>query len=245
MGLAIYIYNYGKEKGLVWQFTKSADAPWQNGCSESLIRLRKRNLMLSIGSNVLTFSELQTIIFEISNLLNERPIGMKSSNPVKMDYLCPNDLILGRASSSVPPGSFDEKCNPNRRYKFCQTIITDIWKRWHRLYFDTLIVQQKWHTTMRNVCVGDIVLLQDTNAIRGNWQLAEVCEAIPGCDGKVRNAKVRYKTLSVTKDYTGTKDVVINRSVHRLVLVLPDSPIVETILGGMHHALIVLIYPFR
>ena len=62
-----------------------------------------------------TFSELQTIIFEISNLLNEKPIGMKSSYSVKMDYLCPNDLILGRASSRVPPGSFDEKCNPNRR----------------------------------------------------------------------------------------------------------------------------------
>ena len=122
MGLAIYIYNYGKEKGLMWQFTKSADAPWQNGCSESLIRLTKRNLMLSIGSNVLTFSELQTIIFEISNLLNERPIGMKSSNPVKMAYLCPNDLILGRASSNVPPGSFE--------FQLCNHTSTGIQKLW-------------------------------------------------------------------------------------------------------------------
>ena len=177
--------------------------------------------MLSVGSNILTFNEIQMIVFEISNLLNERPIGLKSSNPAKMDYLCPNDLILGRAYSSVPPGPFDARCNPKKRLQFCQTLVDDFWRRWHRLSFDSLIVEQKWHTTCRNVCVGDIVLLQDSNSIRGKWLLAEVCEGEPGSDGKVRDVKIRYKTLSDAKDYEGSKDMIINRSVHKLILILP------------------------
>lgn len=57
-----------------WDFT-SADAPWQNGCSEALIKLIKKALTVVIGDSILTFSELQTVCFEAANLVNERPIG--------------------------------------------------------------------------------------------------------------------------------------------------------------------------
>ena len=186
-----YIQHFGKDKGLTWEFTKAADAPWENGCSESLIRLTKRNIVLSIGSNVLTIGELQMIVFEVANLLNERPIGMKSIDPLAMSHLCPNDLLLGRASSRAPSGSFDYRCGPNKRYQFCQQIVDDYWKRWHRCYFESLIVRQKWHTTCRNLCKGDIVLLEDSNSIRGSWRLAEVEEAVPGKDGKVRDVTIK------------------------------------------------------
>ena len=64
-------------------------------------------------------------------------------------------------------------------------------------------------------------MLQDSNAVRGKWKLAEVCEVEPGSDGKVRNVKVRYKNQGQTGGYEGSKDIVVNRSVHRLVLILP------------------------
>ena len=107
------------------------------------------------------------------------------------------------ASVRVPSGNYDDNCNSRKRHRFCQTIVNDFWKRWHRLYFDTLIIQQKWHTTKRNLSVGDIVLLQDSNVIRGKWRLAEVCEAIAGNDGNVRDVKVRYKPLNDSQEYTG------------------------------------------
>jgi hypothetical protein len=58
-----------------------------------------------------------------------------------------------------------------------------------RDYFHTLVVRQKWHTEKRNVQVGDVVLLQDSNNIRGQWKLAQIVEATPGMDGKVRDVK--------------------------------------------------------
>ena len=59
----------------------------------------------------MTFSELQTVMFEVANLLNERPIGTKETDPNEGSYLRPNDLILGRASSNVPIGQWDEAEN--------------------------------------------------------------------------------------------------------------------------------------
>ena len=55
------------ESGMIWKTNKSTDAPWENGCSESLIKSVKRCLKSSEGEHVMTFSELQTVAFEVSN----------------------------------------------------------------------------------------------------------------------------------------------------------------------------------
>ncbi|CAC5404639.1 unnamed protein product [Mytilus coruscus] len=93
------IKMFGNGNGMEWEFTKAADAPWENGCSEALIKSVKKSLSLAIGQSIMTFSELQTVLFEVANILNERPIGTSTSDPNEGTYLCPNDLILGRASS--------------------------------------------------------------------------------------------------------------------------------------------------
>ena len=46
-------------------------------------------------------------------------------------------------------------------------------------------------------------------------------EAIPGKDGKVRDVTVKYKNLNEEKGYIGGKEILLKRSVHKLVLVLP------------------------
>jgi hypothetical protein len=66
----------------------------------------------------MTFAELQTVMFEVANYINERPIGLKNNDPNEGSYLCPNDLLLGRASSSVPPGSWSAKECFKLRWKF-------------------------------------------------------------------------------------------------------------------------------
>ena len=67
-------------EGFEWNFTPT-DAPWQNATSESLIRLVKRSLKAAIGESILTFSELQTVLFEVANLIHERPIGRHLRSP--------------------------------------------------------------------------------------------------------------------------------------------------------------------
>ena len=216
------IFNFGTKQGLVWSFNKSADAPFQNGCSESLIRLVKRGIMISVGNNILSYSELLSAFYEIANLLNERPIGIKPGNDISLgSYLCPNDLILGRNNVRVPHEVFDESSNALKRYQFINQIVDSFWRKWQRDFFPTLLVRQKWHVNTRNVKVGDIVLVQDKNALKGVWKLAQIIKTSYGSDNMVRNVTLRYKITKSDSNYTGQPDSYMDRSVRSLVIILP------------------------
>ncbi len=89
------------EKGMKWKFV-APTAAHHNGCAESLIRVTKAALKKSIGDEVLTPLECQTVLFETANLLNQRPIGRIPNAPADGTYLCPNDIVLGRASTNTP-----------------------------------------------------------------------------------------------------------------------------------------------
>ena len=43
--------------------------------------------------------------------------------------------------------------------------------------------------------VGNVVLIQDSNQVRGNLKLGKVSEVYPGKDDKVRKVEVQYKNL--------------------------------------------------
>ena len=84
----------------------SPDAPWQNGCSEALLKSVKKAIKNAIGSQILMFSELMIVFYEVANLVNERPIGRQPEDPDDGSYLCPNHLLLGRATPQILSGPF-------------------------------------------------------------------------------------------------------------------------------------------
>ena len=115
------LQEFGATEGLEWEFTP-ADAPWRNGVTESLIKSVKKALNVAVNDNVMTFSELQTVFYEAANLVNERPIGRHPTSTDDGYYLCPNNLLLGRCSTRVPSGPFNETCSPAQRFEFVQRI---------------------------------------------------------------------------------------------------------------------------
>ena len=182
----------------------------------------KRSILASIGESILTFSELQTVFYRTANLLNERPIGLKPGCDLELgSYLCPNDMLLGRSNIAVPEGSYDTSFNCTKRLGFIDGLLDSFWKRWSRDYFYTLLVRQKWHTSSRNLRVGDIVLVKDGNALRGTWKLALVSALKPGKDCKVRNVRVKYKNFQECNKGKSMQFTHVDRSVQNLVLILP------------------------
>lgn len=113
---------FGATKGMQWEFIP-ADASWQNGVSEALVKSVKKATAVAIGESTLSFSELQTVCYEAANLVKERPIGRHPTMPEDGAYLCPNDLLLGRSTSRVQSGPFRETSNPRHRYEFVQRIM--------------------------------------------------------------------------------------------------------------------------
>ena len=126
--------------------------------------------------------------------MNERPIGRIPNDPDDGCFLCPNDILLGRASTTVPQGPFRETKNPRHRVEFIQRIIDSFWKRWYRDVFPSLVPRKKWKIERRNVRVDDIVIVQDPNAIRGKWKTGRIVNVFPGKDGRIRNVKVKMAT---------------------------------------------------
>ena len=81
--------------------------------------------------------------------------------------------------------------------------------------FPGLVLEPKWHVERRNVQVGDVVLIQDSNLVRGEWKMGVVSRILVSKDGRVRNVEVRYK-----KERT---DIKVTRPVQRLIVMVPKN----------------------
>jgi len=159
---------------------------------------------------------MQTVLYESANLVNERPIGRHPNSADDGVYLSPNDLLLGRSSSEVPSGQFNTFVSKQVRYRFVQNIINSFWQKWTRDYFPSLIIRQKWHTSRRSVKEGDIVLIQDSNSVRGKWKMGRVSKAEPSLrDGFVRNVEIQYKNPNHRLFTT------ITRPAQRIIVIVP------------------------
>ena len=82
------------------------------------------------------------------------------------------------------------------------------WKKWSRDIFPGLVIRPKWHVESRNVQKDDVVLIQDSNAVRGESNLGIVSETFPGKDDGARRVNVVYKNFPAQEKlhhYKGTK----------------------------------------
>ena len=158
------IKRYKVKHGVEWEFSP-ADAPWHNGATESLVKPVKRAHNAAIGEDVMSFSELQTVMFEGAQVVNQCPIGVHPTCPEECPYLCPNDLVLGRSTSHVPQGPFLERVSNKHRLDFIQAVVESFWRRRSRDVFPSLVISHKLHVKGRNVAKGDMVLIQDNNLL--------------------------------------------------------------------------------
>ena len=85
-----------------------------------------------------------------------------------------------------------------------QQLLGQFWKRWTQEFLPGLNVRKKWFHAKHCLKKGDVVVIGEPNASRGEWPLGRVIEAYPGDDGLVRICKFKTKN----KDYL--------RPVHRL-----------------------------
>jgi hypothetical protein len=217
------ITKLSTDKGMQWHFGP-ADSPWYQGAVESLIKGVKRSIMISVGKSRLSAAEFLTVCTEVANIMNERPVGIVPGFDSPINLFTPNLLLIGRCTAKNPGGWQPEGGSLIKRYEMVQNITAEFWKHWRELYAPTLVWDKKWHTSTRNLEVGDVVLMSDSNSLKGDYKLAVVREVFPSVDGLVRKVALAYKNFKIGEkvyDYAGSPDVTVTRSVQRLSLLVP------------------------
>ena len=230
--------EYAVRNGTSWTWkVVPADSPHRNGAAEAAVKVTKRALQSMGKSANLTFNEFLTALHVAANLANERPIDARiQSREGRIQYITPNTLLLGRASRSGDFKSFNFDNYPYRRLREIQTQVNDFWKEWCQLAGPNLFIRSKWHTTERNVAVGDVVWLCDQNALRGQFRLGRVVAVAPDKKGIVRDvevlvspgncASVQHQKPAVQSQASSDwkerpNGVVLHRDVRRLLVLLP------------------------
>ena len=122
---------FAASHGITWKFNLS-NAPWQGGFWERLISSVKRCIKKTIKRDTLTFSEIQTVLYEIENILNNRPLCVYDEEDLE-EAISPNHILFGRKLRMVNFGN-NVSCqnveNLPKRVKFINNVITEYWERW-------------------------------------------------------------------------------------------------------------------
>ena len=207
--------NWTNARNIRW-LVVPAEAQHQNGTSESLIKSIKRSLNIVIGSNVLSFSGLQMVFYEVADVINSRPIGVVSgSDPTQPEAITPNHLILGRSTSEIVTGSVDMTRDINKRVSFLNSLVKEWWQIWYESVLPSLVPSYKWLQRHRNVKIGDICLIKYANELKARYRLGKVHVVKRSADGHVRSVRIMYKNPgeSIFRE--------VDRPIHGIAIIVP------------------------
>ncbi|XP_044312542.1 uncharacterized protein LOC123037110 [Drosophila rhopaloa] len=178
-------------ESIEWHFIPPR-SPHFGGLWEASVKTAKHHFYRAVGSSILGFEELRTLLCHIGAVINSRPLLPLSEDPADLDVLTPAHFLTGG-----PPSSLIEpdvtKLNFNRldswqRVSFLQQ---SFWSRWKEEYLSLLQQRSKWRTSGPALAVNDVVLVKDENLPPMKWPLARIMELVSGRGGVARVAVIR------------------------------------------------------
>jgi len=178
-------------EGIKFQFLPPKASHF-GGAHERLIRSCREHLRHILDQQRVTEEALHTIVTEVENIVNSRPLVAASDDPEDYKALTPNDLLVLRPMAPLPPGLFDERDRLRHRWRQVQLLSDNFWRRFRSDYMHTLHRRQKWIKTRCNLRPGDLVLLHEDSAPRSVWPTARVVEVFPSStDDLVRSVMLK------------------------------------------------------
>ena len=110
------------------------------------------------------------------------------------------------------------------RWKKVQYLANQFWIRWRTEYLSNLQLRNKWNKSKRDITVGDIVIIRDSNLPRCQWLLAKVVLVFISQDTHVRSVKLLIGDSKLDKTGKRVSAVrYLERPVHKLVLLLESG----------------------
>lgn len=226
MGPGIHLEELKKEiakQGLIWNFVP-VRGQHQNGLAENLVKRAKRVLVPKIEGMNFDFPQLQTILFEIAYIINSHPLSIKPMpDPLDNPPITPNSLLLGRSSKEPRLGYAPEnKLELSRRTTAMEELMKDWWTKWRKQVFSALIPSYRWQYKFRQARVGDVVLMNNSSDLKGQYKLGIIDQILPSLEDQiVRKVVVKYKNAEHNTDLKNTKYKFSERPIQNLVTIFP------------------------
>ena len=170
-------------KTIEWKFIPER-SPHFGGLWESAVKSMKAHLRRVTAQVKLTYEELDTIVCQIEACLNSRPlIPFNHSNDDVPEVLMPAHFLIGRSMTALPDrSSAEQPATLLRLWQLCQNVVHHFWKKWLTEYLTSLSKYSKWPNRVRNIAVGDVVVLCDETLFPTSWPLARIVQVHPGND---------------------------------------------------------------
>lgn len=176
-----------------WNFNTPA-APHMGGAWERLVRSVKSVLYKISPERCPNEEILRSMMAEVENIVNSRPLTYVPIEDENMEALTPNHFLLGSSNGLKPLASYDDSEVVLRQcWLSSQQFAERFWKRWVAEYLPTLTCRTKWFERAKPLEVGDLVLVVDPGNPRNVWPRGKIIEVFKADDGQVRKAKVMTK----------------------------------------------------
>ena len=173
---------------------------WWAGTWERMVGVMKRTLHKVVGRRRLDYFELLTILTDVQNAVNNRPLCHVDNEDLDSKILTPNMFLkVNSGQNLVISGTEIESFHPAgqrelvRLFDKRQDIFENLKDVWYNEYLLSLreagrnLYQRDWENVVQP---GDIVLVTSPNKARVEWSFGRVTELCPGGDGKVRAVKL-------------------------------------------------------
>lgn len=147
------VKDFFASEGISWKFI-AEKAPWWGGFYERLMKSIKDPLRKILGKALLNFEEILTILTEIENVLNHRPLTCVYENGEPVPLTPSHFLQFGRDNVNLPSHYIDvfakipAKEHLTRRHKYQSKLLGQLWLKWKEQYL--LNLRTAHHRTSPN-----------------------------------------------------------------------------------------------
>ena len=185
------IVNYCTTEQITWHFIPP-HAPHFGGIWEAAVKCAKTSLRHVAGNTTLRYDELTTLLTQVEDILNSRPLSPLSEDPNDLQPLTPAHFLIGTPLNSFPePSTLHLPINRLTRWQRFEQMRQQFWRRWKAEYLHTLQQRKKWLVKDSKDLKGKVVILKQEDTPVLTWPLGIIEEIHPGKDQIVRSITVR------------------------------------------------------
>lgn len=186
-----------------WHFSP-AKAPHMNGAVERMVGLVKKAMKgikkyLDRTPTLYDDFGLKSVLCEIINMLNSRPIEILPPDEDQDSFLTPNMFLIGRQNAQSVPLNLEPPKTLTQEWKDIKIISNIIWEKWLKSFFPIMLQREKWIDRTTPLKVGDIVITADPS-VTNSWRKGIITEVTMGSQGQVRQVMVRLGKNKVIND---------------------------------------------